>query len=91
MIFFSLYLETLLSPWPTGHPTRTAGGAGSSQKAEMLWGTIPMELACCWDAVALAGAPWGQPLLKTLLCLSSLGPQDSGNLRQAVLGSQGSG
>lgn len=27
-------------------------------------GHIPMELGCCWDAVARAGALWGQPLLK---------------------------
>lgn len=44
-----------------------------------------MLLGCCWDAVACAGVPWA------LLCLSCLGPQERGNLRQAVFGIQGSG
>ena len=87
MIFLGQYLETLLSPWRAGHPAEDGGGSRELVEGRDALGHRPHGAGILpWMLQPWLGAPWGQPLLlQTLPCLSCLGPQHSGNLRQGCV------
>lgn len=72
MIFLGQYFETLLSPWPKGHPAEDGvGGAGSSQESESPCGTVPMDLepGCSCGCYSPG---WGLPGASPFSCQLSL-------------------